>query len=218
VEDDGPAQTSPNGQMPEDEAGAAREPRTDAVSQVYAQALLEMAEQNGELQSLADEVEELGQLLKSQPQLKRLLATPTIGHEQRRGVIERVFKNQVSDVLYRFLHVVNDKGRLAALLAITRAFGELMAERNGIVEADIWIPASLAPDQRENLGDRLAKAVGAQQVVIHQYTDPSLIGGMKIRVGDTLIDASVAKQLRQMRQRMIESGRMKAQEMSAVEE
>jgi len=216
VEETGIEQDGNNGEMPEQQADGER--RTDAVSQVYAEALIEMAEAQGELQSISDEVDELSHLLKSQPDLVRLLSTRTLSHEQRSEVIDRVFKDQVHDVLFRFLHVVNDKDRLSALPAITRAFADQMAQRNGIVEADVWVPKLLAQDEIDLISEQLAKAVGANQVVVHQYKDHTLIGGLKIRIGDTLIDASVAKQLRQMRHRMIESGRMKAREMAAVAE
>jgi F-type H+-transporting ATPase subunit delta len=216
VEDTGIQQNGSNGEFRDESENG--ELRTDAVSQVYAEALMEMAEATGELQSIADEVDELGQLLQSQPGLVRLLSTRTLSHEQRRESLERLFKDNVSNVLYKFLHVINDKGRLSALPAITRAFSEQMAQRNGIVEADVWVPKLMEQDQVDQIGERLAAAIGAQQVVVHQYKDHTLIGGLKIRVGDTLIDASVATQLRRMRQRMTEAGRAKARELTAVDE
>ena len=192
--------------------------RTDSVSQVYAEALMEMAEATGELQSIADEVEELGELLRTQPGLLKLLASGMLGRDERRELIQRVFQEQVSDVLYRFLQVVNDKDRLESLRGIVKAFGEQMAEHHGIVEADVWAPQKLDEDQLDRISETLARQIGAQRVVVHQYEDPSLIGGLKIRIGDTLIDASVAAKLRQLRRRMLDAGRAKAREQSAVEE
>jgi F-type H+-transporting ATPase subunit delta len=218
VEEDGIQDNGNNGQAPEPaEEATDGQLRTDAVSKVYAEALMEMAEASGELQSMADEVEELGQLLKREPGLMGLLSSRTLSHEQRREMLQRLFQDQLSDVLYRFVQVVNDKNRLASLPAIVKAFGQQMAERNGIVEADIWVPKLLEQDQLDAMSERIASAFGAKQVVIHQYKDQSLIGGLKIRVGDTLIDGSVATQLRRMRRRMIESGREKARQQTEVE-
>jgi len=194
------------------------EARVDAVSTVYAEALMEAAEATGELQSISDEVEELGNVLRGEPKLLALLNTRTLGHAQRRGMIERLFKDQLSDVLYRFLQVVNDKDRLSSLPGIVKAFSQQMAERNGIIEADVWVPTKLDTAQVETLSDRIASVFDAKQVVVHQYEDPSLIGGLKIRVGDTLIDGSVATQLRRLRRRMVERGRANARELSAIEE
>lgn len=192
--------------------------RTDAVSNVYAEALMEMAEATGEVQSITDEVEELGRLLRTEPGLRRLITTKTLSQEARRQLIDRIFKDHVSDVVYRFLQVVNEKDRLASLPAITKAFAELAAQRKGIVEADIWVPDTLPQAQVDRIAEGLAKALDAHEVVVHQYEDPSLIGGLKIRVGDKLIDASVAKQLKNLRHRLIQQGRAKARESDALRE
>jgi F-type H+-transporting ATPase subunit delta len=192
--------------------------RTDAVSQVYAEALFEMAEASDELESVAQEVDELGRLLREETSLRGLLSSPALGEEARRALIERVFQGQVSDVLYRFMQVVNQKGRLSSLPGITRAFATLVAERKGIVEADVWAPQPLDQQQIDQLGQRLAKALGVSQVVPRVHKDTSLIGGLKIRVGDKLIDASLATQLKRLRQRMAHRGREQARELRSVEE
>jgi F-type H+-transporting ATPase subunit delta len=194
------------------------EVRTDAVSTNYAEALMESAEASGELESISAEVDQLAQLLSSEPRLMALLNTRTLSHADRRQMLERLFKEQLSDVLYRFIQVVNDKDRLASLPGILKAFAKQLAERNGILEADVWSPARLDEAQVETISDRLARAFGAKQVVVHQYEDPSLIGGIKVRVGDTLIDGSVASQLRRIRRRMIERGRENARQLTAIGE
>lgn len=209
---------SPTGDGERFEVAEEGEARSDAVSNVYAEALLEAAEATGELDSISEEVASLGAVLRDQPQLKALLTAPSLNHADRRDLIDRVFKDNVSSVVYRFLRVVNDKHRLAALPGIVKAFSEMLAERQGIVEADVWVPTKLADDQLETVRERLARAFDAKQVVVHQYEDPSLIGGLKVRIGDTLIDGSVASQLRRLRRQMVARGREQARQLTAISE
>lgn len=181
--------------------------RTDSVSRVYAQALFELAAEAGQDQAMADEIDELGDLLAAQPQLLPLLSTPAITAEQRRDIIDRIFKGNVSDTLYRFLQILAGKIRLAHLPAIVQAYVNLVTEQRGVVEVDIFVPAKLDDAQLQRIAGSIGESLGGKEVAPHQYVDESLIGGMKVRIGDQMIDASVASQLRTMRQQMVRRGR-----------
>ena len=95
---------------------------TTAVDQVYAQSLLEMATETGSLDSVADEVSQLRQLLADQPDLMRLLGSQVLSDEERAASLKSLFEGKVSDLLYRFLLVVNDKGRLDRMPQVFQAF------------------------------------------------------------------------------------------------
>ena len=189
-----------------------RRKQTNAVDRAYAQALFEMGQDHDELEALADEVEELGELVASQPDLRRLIATPAIAARKRVGMIERLFKDRVSPTMYKFLHVVNQKQRLSSLPGIVQAFGELMTDHRGLVEVDIFVAERLDEEQAKEVGEGIGKVLG-REVVLHQYVDPELIGGLKIRVGDKLVDGSVANQLKLLRQRLGRVGRERARQM-----
>lgn len=186
---------------------------TTAVDRVYAAALLELGEDQNALDAIADEVDQLAALLTDSPDLRRLLATRTLTTSDLAGVIDRTFKGRVSDTVYRFLHVVNGKGRLPNLEGILRAFDQLLEQKRGIVEADIYVATRLSDAEAKQVADRLGAAIG-KQVALHQYVDESLIGGVKIRLGDEMIDGSVATQLKQMKKQLIEEGREKARRIS----
>ena len=204
----------------QDDVGALSDGRrveVDAVARIYARALLEMAEAQGTIDETADEIEQLEALLHAQPHLAQLLTTPALNEAARRGMIERVFKGRVSDTVYKFLQVINAKERLESLPGILAAFKQLVAERAGIVEVDIHVAHRLDPAEAESVGQRIGESIG-KQVVLHQYVEPELIGGLTIRIGDRLIDGSVATQLRYMRRQLIQTGREKARRQAAVQE
>jgi F-type H+-transporting ATPase subunit delta len=206
-------QKTPHDQPEPGDATASRRRRRASAAgggaRVYAQALLEMADEKGALDETASEVEQLQELLASQPDLTALMSTPALGAAERRELIERVFKGRVSDTTYKFLQVVNDKGRLAALPGILASFEDLLDQRRGIVEVDAYVAQRLDPAEAEQVARRIGAAL-RKEVVLHQYVNPDLIGGLVLRVGDQLIDGSVATQLKLMRQRLIEAGRNRA--------
>lgn len=181
----------------------------DSVAQVYAQALLDMTGEAGQQDAVSDEMDRLHQMFERHPDLLRQLSSRMISVEERAQSLERIFKGKVSDLLYRFLLVVNQKNRLEALPAIAAAYGRLEDERNGVVEADVWVAGKLSDEQSQSIRDAVGRVVG-KNVVLREHVDESLLGGVKIRVGDKLMDGSVATQMRLLRSRLIEVGHQKA--------
>ena len=180
-----------------------------SVERVYAGALLDMAKQAGQLDEVADELKQLGQLLEAQPDLLRLMSSQVLSSQARSRSVEAIFQGRVSDLVYRFLQVVNEKGRLDVLPGIIQAYVKLLDEHQGVMEADVFVAQRLSESDVQSVSTAIGKMVG-KNIVLHQYLEPGLIGGLKIRVGDQLIDGSVATGLRLMRRQLVETGRAKA--------
>jgi len=178
----------------------------DSVGRVYAEALLEMAETAGQLSEIGDELKQLDELLEAHPELSDLLSNRIISTREREASIDAIFKGRVSDLMYHFLLVVNNKNRFDTLPSIVRAFTLISDERSGVIEADAFVAREMSQEQVVAVCDRVSQAVG-RNVVLHQHIDPKLIGGLKIRVGDRLIDGSLTTQLRLIRNALIETGR-----------
>lgn len=183
--------------------------RMDSVSRVYAQALLALAQPQGQTDALAEEVGELLALIEREPQLGKLLSSRTLNSAERTVVIEHLFKDKISDVLYRFLQVVNRKDRLGSLVGIFSAYCAFAAEARGETDVDVYVAQALSDEDGRGIAESIGQAVG-KRVHLHQHVDPELIGGLKVRVGDRLIDGSVATQLKLMKRRLVEAGREQA--------
>ena len=190
---------------------------SDSVTRAYASALVELAEADGQLSEVADELEQLGQLLASEPALKSLLASRALSASERAGALERLFKGQLSDLVYRFIQVVNQKDRIGKLAGIIDTFGEIVAESRGIVEVDVHVATKLDDAQAQRVAQGIGQSLG-KEVALHQYVDEKLIGGLKIRIGDKLVDASVATQLKLMQRKLVAAGREKARQAVAASE
>jgi len=200
----------------------AADKRVDMINQLeqtYATVLLELAEeQPGGTASLDDVAAEVGQLaefVEREPDLTRLLATRTVSVAERSQIIERLLSGRVSDLVYRFIQTVNQKNRLDHLPGILQAFGQLVQQRRGIIEVDAYVAAAMDEAGVKRVADAVGQLMG-KQAVVHQHVDPSLIGGLKLRIADQLIDGSVAAQLKRIREDMIATGRDKARSVAAA--
>lgn len=187
-----------------------------SAEQVYGRALLEIATGAGAVPEVAAQAQEILDLVQSNADLRLLLTSRALSEADRAASLERIFRDRVHPSLYNFLQVVNSKGRLAELGAILRAFAALVGESQGIVEVDVFVPAPMIAADLDALARRIGHTLG-RQVVLHAYVEPAMVGGLKLRVGDQLIDGSLATQLKLLRQRMVEAGRERARTGSIIE-
>lgn len=181
----------------------------DAVARVYAQSLFELGDAAGgdaKLVEIGEELEAIVEIVRSDASVAEFLRSPIVERNKRADTLRKVFDGQVSDVVLRFLLVLNDKGRLGHLGDIVEGFGELLNERFGRIEVDVYtVDGKLDPAQIEQLSSKVKARLG-KDPVFHQYADPAMIGGLVLRIGDQLIDGSVRGQLRGLRESLLENG------------
>lgn len=182
--------------------------QTDALATVYARSLLELAEQAGgsdKIVEVASELEQIAELARSDKAFHEMLSSPIVDRAARGESLSRIFSNRVTDLTLRFLLVLNNKGRLNHFDAIAAAFDRIVQESFGRIEVDIFTPAPLGGEQQEVIRGRIATALG-REPVLHPYTDASMMGGIKLRIGDQLIDGSVASRLRRIKNGLMTRG------------
>lgn len=181
--------------------------QTDALAQIYAKSLFELAGQAGGTEKVIEIGDELGQLaalLKSDKELGEFFASPIIDKAKRGESLRRMFADRITDLTLRFLLVLNQKERLGHFPMIRAAFDGLVLEAANRVEVEIYTPAPLGEPQLESIRSRIQEAIGKTPILV-PGTDEAMIGGLKLRIGDQLIDGSVATQLRRVRQSLLAS-------------
>ena len=181
---------------------------TDAIAQVYAKSLYELADDAGgreKIVELAEELEQICELARGDRTFREFLASPIINTKARGEAIRRIFHGRITDLFLRFLLVLNNKARLRRLETISAAFDQLVHEALGRIEVDIYTPGPLGPEQLDTIKRRIQAALG-KDPVLYSYTDAAMIGGVRLRIGDQLIDGSVASRLRRLRQHLLTSG------------
>jgi F-type H+-transporting ATPase subunit delta len=101
--------------------------------------------------------------------------------------------------------LLNRKGRAGRFVRVAVAFDQMVQEQFGRVEVDVYTRFPMPADQLERLRGTLRTAL-SREPIIYTYTDPSMIGGLRVRVGDRLVDASFSTRLRKMRDLLKEEG------------
>jgi F-type H+-transporting ATPase subunit delta len=168
----------------------------------YARALLELANERQQAESVSREMSGLRDVMQANPTFRAFLSDPGISETEREQVLKRVFEGKLSPLMMNFLGVVNAKGRIRLLEEIADAYETLLWEQLGKIEVNITVAGRLDAAQLEQVRQRVSRAL-RKDAVVHQFVDPSIIGGMILRVQDQMIDASVKYQLESMRQQLL---------------
>lgn len=180
----------------------------DALSRVYARSLFELAESEGGQQRIEEIGAELGELVdlaRADKAFGEFLSSRIIAGKKRSASLEKILKGRVSDLVRRFVLVLNAKERLAILPSVAAAYDQVVQEKFGRVEVDVYTAAPVDRATLDRVGASLKRTIG-KDPVLHPYTDAAMLGGLKLQIGDQLIDASVATRLRRMRERLAGPG------------
>jgi F-type H+-transporting ATPase subunit delta len=193
----------------------------DALASIYARSLFELAEAQGGrdmLERIAGELEDILEMTRTDPKFNEFLASRILAVGDRTEALRRIFQGRIADLALNFLLLLNRKQRLGHLVPIVAAFDQMVQEKFGRVEVDLYTPAPITPEQLREIRDRL-QATLKREPIIHPYTDPTLIGGIRLQIGDMLIDGSLASRLRRLKEQMTSQGaaRIRARFDQAVE-
>lgn len=175
----------------------------DPVARRYAQALTEEAQQAGSLDAVDADVALLTQTLDGSRDLRLTLTSPVVSHAKKNAVLQRLFGDRLSALTLRFLGLLVDKQRDGQIPSILDAYRSLRDERTGTVEAAVRVATPLAADEAERLKAALEARAG-KTVRMRIEVDPSLIGGLVVRLGDVVYDRSVKHQLQTLRGQLAE--------------
>lgn len=168
---------------------------TGDVGARYARALLDLAVDSGVVEAVEKDLAALKVMLGGSSDLRTLIASPKFTAEEKaKGLIAVADRAGACDTTRRFLGVLTANRRAGALAAAIAAFERLAAERRGLVAAEVVTAAPLTKDQAKALAETLAHAIG-REPRIDTRIDPAILGGLKVRVGSRLYDASLKTKL-----------------------
>ncbi len=175
-----------------------------AVARRYAEALVDAAEKDGGAGPALEELVEIEEdVLKPYPRFAEILGSSRVPIAEKDRILLQLFDGRASGLVLRFLRVLNRHGRLDLLRAVQREARAIWDRRNRRIPVEVRSAVPLDEGQLQSLRDRLARLV-AGTPILNVSTDPTLIGGLVVQVGDTLYDASVKSRLAQLRHRLIE--------------
>lgn len=174
---------------------------TDDVINGYAEALFNVVRAEGELELVEDELYRFGKVLESNHELKQALADRSIDRGQRAKVLEDLLADKVSPHTLGLLTFIVAQGRARQMPQILQQLSERAAEARNSVVAEVRSATPLDGRQRAALQTALSKATG-KKVEVKVIVDPSLIGGVVAKIGETIIDGSVKRRLEQLKDKV----------------
>jgi F-type H+-transporting ATPase subunit delta len=177
---------------------------TVQLARRYARAVVDAGDAAGGALAVLDELTEIEtDILEPYPRFQALLASTRVSVEEKDRILVELLSGRASDLSVRFLRVLNRHGRLAIFGIIVREARLLWDRRNKRVPVRVRSAVPLSEGQLQTLTERLATMV-AGTPILEISTDPGIIGGLVVQVGDQLYDASVKSRLGQLRHRLIE--------------
>jgi F-type H+-transporting ATPase subunit delta len=169
----------------------------------YAKALLQIGDAQGNVPQLKAELDAVAETVATNADLTRLVASPLVLPRKKAEVFESILATaKVSESIRHFFRVVAQAGRLNLLPDLKRTFADLVDERAGIVEAKVVSAQPLSEDQSKALVASLATRTG-KTIRLSWSQDASLLGGLKVQVGSTVLDASLQGQLHQLKTQLL---------------
>lgn len=164
----------------------------------YATALFELASERDALDQVDSDLTALERALEQGPELGRMLKSPIVSRDEHaRAMTSLADSLSLSEVTRNFLGVLAQKRRLAALPGVVRGFKAMLAERRGEQTAEVVSAVPLSDAQLDEVKASVARYAG-RQVSLATSVDPGLMGGLVVRVGSRMIDASLKTKLHQL--------------------
>ncbi|HEX4956361.1 MAG TPA: ATP synthase F1 subunit delta [Thermoanaerobaculia bacterium] len=167
------------------------------LARVYARSLYWLAAERGVTEGLLEELAGLAGLLEERSDLAAFFGSPLARSESRQSVIENLFRGKFSDLLVDALQVMNRKGRLELLPAVAEVYRDELRRASGVVDVRVTTAVPLGAGSTERLRSAADRLTGKKCHLIEEV-DPSLLGGMVLRIDDHKLDYSVARNLEKL--------------------
>ena len=185
---------------------AAEDPSVSGVSGRYATALFELARDEKSIDAVKADLDKFDALLNESADLKRLVRSPVFAADTQSKALSAVLdKAGITGISANFLKVLTANRRLFAVADVVRAFNALVAKYKGEASADVTVAEPLSEKNLDALKAAL-KAVSGKDVTLNVKVDPSIIGGLVVKLGSRMVDSSLRTKLNSIKHAMKEAG------------
>ena len=168
------------------------------VASRYAKSLIDLAQEQNNLEQINNDMNFFLHTLKANPQLKAVLGNPIISQAKKIAILSDLFSGKVDKLSISFFNIMVNKGRGEVLYATAQEFNNQYNIIKHITKATVVSATALSEANKSKLLDEVKAAVGGQ-VILDAKTDPSLIGGFVLTVGDKQVDTSIAASLKKLK-------------------
>lgn len=169
------------------------------VAKVYGDALFELAIEKKELDQVAEEIQVFKDSLTDNTELLQYLNHPKVSNEEKVKIMEEIFSGRFSDTTVGFLVIVVTKGRYNELNAMMDYFLDVVRDYRRIGKASVTSATELTDEQKQKVEAKLLATTDYVEFIMDYKIDPSIIGGLIIRIGDRVVDSSIRSKIEGMK-------------------
>lgn len=162
----------------------------ELVAKRYAKALFDVALELNKLDVLKEEINSISWVLESENKLKAIFEHPKLSKQEKKDIVNSLFKGKATDEIMNFLYILVDKRREKYISAIKKEYNSLYNTERGLIEGTITTAVPMSVEDKIKLQDKLSKEFG-KTIILDNIIDDSVIGGVLIRIQDKIIDSSV---------------------------
>lgn len=168
--------------------------KSSRIAQIYARAVYELAADSDILSQVAEDLRLVSDTWHASPEFRQFLQHPELSADAKKLAVRRIFSDRIHPVTSNFLDVLLDRGRESAISEIAGDFQALWDQARGIAHAMVETATPLSAEDTAQLIKTLSRVTG-QTVVVETRTNPALLGGIVVRIGDRVFDGSLVRQL-----------------------
>jgi len=176
--------------------------RDTTIARNYAEVLLALANKADDAEGWGRTVREVADAIGADVTLRHFLESPRVSAERKGEILARAFQDRLPPLFVRFLQMLLRKRRQMLLPEIATEYHTLLDEAEGRVHAQVTFARNPSEGERAAVTQGLSRTLG-KEVVPHVTVDPAIVGGVVVRVGDQVMDGSVRRRLRSLRERLV---------------
>ncbi|MGL5973358.1 MAG: ATP synthase F1 subunit delta [Oscillospiraceae bacterium] len=164
------------------------------VEKVYATSLMDVAVEKNIENELLQQLTDISDIFKQNNEIYKLIGTPILSKDQKKDTLKNIFKGRINDYLLNFLMVLSDNNRVDNISSISSEFKNIYNQKNNICEVVVTSVKELTLQQKEKLTKKLELEM-SNTIKITNEIDPTIIGGLILKIKNKQIDSSVKTRL-----------------------
>jgi len=172
------------------------------IAQRYAQALLDSAIATNQLDVIESDIQVLARAGESSSELRAAMRNPAIDKSKKMNIVREIFEASVSQLMMQFLMLLIHKNREMYYVDVIRQLGVLYDRHRRVARVDVTSAFELGEAERVKIVSQLEQRTG-MTVAVTYHIDAALIGGISVKIGDSVLDSSIQRQLERLRSTML---------------
>ncbi|MFL0505760.1 F0F1 ATP synthase subunit delta [Ureibacillus sp. 179-F W5.1 NHS] len=172
------------------------------IANRYANALFQLAQEKQIVAEVNADLEELVKVLETTPELLSLLATPKFSIERKKQIVAEIFAS-ANPIVVSTLELLIEKKRVNEVANLAQQFKQLAAASQGFAEATVFSTRALTDQEKDEISSSFGKLVGKEKLTITNVIEPSILGGVRVQIGNYIFDNTVANKLEGLKRTLV---------------